>query len=115
MKAQRVFSSVLSHTPGETKSAWRRRKPSQGSGKEKNWMKTRWLLSLRTSGWAMRRSWIGNGGSEPKGKARGRGRLLAGGRMPNPEASEGNGRDWEPVAGQSYWCETEGPIEEAVG
>lgn len=115
MKAQRLFL-LRSHIPQvETKSAWRRRKPSQGSGKEKNWMKTRWLLSLRTSGWATWRSWMGNGGSEPKGKARGRGRLLAGGRMPNPEASEGNGRDWEPVAGRSYWCETEGPIEKAVG
>lgn len=52
---------------------------------------------------------MGNGDCEPKGKA-GRGE-----RIPNPEGSEGNGRDCEPVTGQSNWCETEGPIEEAAG
>jgi len=72
-------------------------------------MKTRWLLKLRASGWGRQSNWMGNGDCEPKGKA-GRGE-----RIPNPEGSEGNGRDCEPVTGQSNWCETEGPIEEAAG
>lgn len=59
---------------------------------------------------------MGSWDSQPEAKARGSGGAAGEGeKMPNPEASEGNGRDCEPVAGGRYWCETEGLIEEAVG
>lgn len=77
-------------------------KPEWCEGKD--WMKTRCASS-----WGRQSSWMENGDSKPKRKA-GRGE-----RIPNPEGREGNGRDCEPVTGQSYWYETEGPIEEAAG
>lgn len=78
-------------------------------------MKTRCLLSPRTSGPSRAAGW-GAGTRSPRqrpGEGRRGGSCWQRGEDAEPKASEGNGRDWK--AGWRYWGETQGLIEEAAG